>query len=160
MLFRALGALFSRRTSRIVSVIVLVFAVAMVAGAITTTVTDLNLRANGVTTDATIVNVNVSHNYSHTNHTYTTTYTTQITYTTADGSLHQASIAGSSSQHAGETIAVVYDPSHPSTVQDKGSLTGLWWIGPALLLLLALAFGWLGSRLWRRASRLSEMQLA
>jgi len=160
MLSRVLSGLLNRRILRFLSVFVFVMALVTAVGAIAATVTDLNLRAHGVTTDATIinVNVNVSRDYSQSSKSYTTTYnyTDLISYKTADGSPHQASIGGSSSQHAGETIAVVYDPSHPGTVQPKSSLTGTWWIALAIFLLIALGLGWLGTYLWRRGSRVGE----
>jgi len=163
MLMRVLSRILSRRALRFIGVVVFAIGLVTAAGAIGVTVSDLNLRAHGVTTDATIVNVdvNVSRDYSQSSKSYRTayTYTDLISYTTADGSPHQASIGGSSSQHAGETIAVVYDPSHPGTVQVKSNLTGMWWIAPAIFLLIALGFGWLGTHLWRRASRMGETQV-
>jgi hypothetical protein len=54
---------------------------------------------------------------------------------------------------------VVYDPNHPSTVEEKSSLTGPWWISLVIFLLLGVLFGWLGVWLWRKASRLHEEPL-
>ena len=136
--------------------VLFVAALAFAAGAIGSTFTDLNLRTHGVTTNATIVDVHMSYSRKS-----GTTYSDQVAYTASDGSRHEATLGGGrSSQRAGQTIAVVYDPSHPDTVQAKSSLGGLWWIGPVVLLVFALVFGWLGWRLWRRASRRDEAQPA
>ena len=163
MLLRVLSGIFSRKVLRFISVFIFIIALATLTGAVVSMVTDVNLRAHGVTTNATIVNVNVSRSYSRsTSGSYSLTYkyTDLISYKTSDGAPHQASIAGSSGQQAGETIAVVYDPSHPTTVENKSNLTGVWWLGPTLFLLAALALGWLATHLWRRASRQADPQLA
>jgi len=150
-----LFGLLNRRTSRIVGVILAVVAVGLVAGSIGATVTDLDLRAHGVTTDAVVTNVS-----THFSRKSATTYTDLVEFSTPDGAEHDASISGSRGDHVGSTVAVVYDPSDPGTVQPKSSLGGAWWLGPVVLLLFALLFGWLGRRLWRRASRIVPMQTA
>ena len=150
-----LFGLLGRRTSRIVSVILILVAAGMFAGSIAATVSDLNLRTHGVTTNAVVLDV--STNFSRKS---TETYTDRIEFSTPDGARHDASISGSRGDRVGATIAVVYDSSDPGTVQPKSSLTGVWWLGPVVLLLFALLFGWLGRRLWRRASRIIPMKTA
>ncbi len=147
-MFNALLSAISGRTRRILGVIVIAAAVAMFAGAILATVMNLNLHINGVKTDATILKVQSRLTRSH-----TFTYTDVIEFTTPDGVRHQDSIPGSSGHRAGGTLTVVYDPSHPDTVQDASSVGGLWWLTSAVLLLFALIFGWLGRRLWRSGRR-------
>jgi hypothetical protein len=142
-----LGAI-NGRVRRVIGAILLVVALLMTAGAILATVTSLNLRANGVKTNATILNVQT--NFSrHSASTHTYTYTDLIQFTTPDGKQHQASIGGGRGDRVGGTVAVVYDPSDPGTVQTASSLGSLWWITPVALLLFALLFGWLGRRMWR-----------
>ena len=138
------------RVRRVVGAILFVIAVLMTAGAVLATVTSLNLRANGVRTNATVVNVRTNFSrHSAKTHTYTYTYTDLIQFTTPDGKQHQASIGGHQGDRVGSTVAVVYDPSDPGTVQTASSLGSLWWTTPVVLLLFALLFGWLGRRLWR-----------
>ena len=153
-MFRLFG-MFNRRTTRIISVILALVAVGMFAGSIAATVSDLNLRAHGVTTNAVVTGVS-----THFSRKSADRYTDRIEFSTPDGTKHDASISGSRGDRVGETVAVVYDPSDPGTVQPKSSLTGVWWLGPVVLLLFALLFGWLGRRLWRRASRIIPMKTA
>jgi hypothetical protein len=143
-------SLLSGRVRRVLGVVVIAAAVLLFAGAILSTVTSLNLRANGVKANATVVSVytDLSRRSAHAS-TYTYTYTDLVEFTTADGKQYRDSIGGSRGDHIGQTIAVVYDPSDPNTVQTASSLTGLWWITPVALLFFALLFGWLGRRLWR-----------
>jgi hypothetical protein len=147
------GLLQSSRAQRIASVVLGVVTLILAAAAILATVTDLDLKAHGVTTNATIVNVLTDYSRKS-----GTTYTDRIEFTTGDGSAQQASIGGSSSDRRGETVAVVYDPGHPGTVQPRSSITGLWWLGPTFLALFAALFGWLAAKLWRRARRVAAPQ--
>jgi amino acid transporter len=158
VLFRVLGGLFGPKALRFVSVFFVVMALVVIAGAVSAAVSDIDLRANGVTTNATVLNVQTSRNYSSSSKTYSTSYTDLIQYTTTSGVQRQASISDSGGLRAGDTVAVVYDPSHPGTIQEKSTLTGLWWIGVVAFLVFALALGWAGVRLWRRASRLREAE--
>lgn len=137
-------SLLNGRVRRVLGVVVLVAAVLLFAGAILSTVTSLNLRANGVKTNAAVVSV--SPNFSRTS---AHTYTDLVEFTTPDGKQHRDSISGSRGDRIGQTVAVVYDPSDPNTMQTASSLTGLWWITPVVLLLFSFLFGWLGRRLWR-----------
>lgn len=155
-----LGTLFSLmsgRVRRVIGVILFVVAVLMFTGAILSTITSLNLRANGVKANATVVSV-----YTDFSRKSADTYTDLIEFTTAGGKQYRESIGGSRGDSIGQTIAVVYDPSDPNTVQTASSLTGLWWITPVVLLLFALLFGWLGRRLWRvrPAVRHQEQEVA
>lgn len=150
MLSMLLGLL-SGRTRRIIGVTLFVVAVLMFAGAILSTVTSINLRANGVRTNAVIINVS-THLLRHS----ATSYTDVIQFKTADGKQYQEPISGSRGDHAGSTVAVIYDPSDPSTVQEAGNLSGLWWITPAVLVIFAVVFGWLGRRLWRSPSAAAQ----
>lgn len=155
-----LGTLFSLlsgRARRAVGAVLFAVAVLMFAGAILSTVTSLNLRANGVKTNATVVSV-----YTNFSRKSADTYTDLVEFTTAGGKQYRESIGGSRGDRIGQTIAVVYDPSDPNTVQTASSLTGLWWITPVVLLLFALLFGWLGRRLWRvrRPARRQEQEVA
>jgi peptidoglycan/LPS O-acetylase OafA/YrhL len=150
MLGTLLGLL-SGRARRIIGVILLVVAVLMVVGAVLGTIASINLRANGVRTNATIVNV--STNFSR--HT-ATSYTDVIRFSTADGKQYQESISGSRGERVGGTVAVIYDPSDPGTVQEASDLSGLWWLTPVVLVIFALALGWLGRRLWRSRSAAAQ----
>jgi membrane protein implicated in regulation of membrane protease activity len=153
----------SGRMRRIIGALLFIVAVLMFAGAILSTVISLNLRASGVKTNATVVSVstNVSRRFTGTSSSYTHTYTDLIQFTTADGKTYRDSIGGARGDSIGQTIAVVYDPSNPNTVQTASSLTGLWWITPVALLLFAVLFGWLGRRLRRvRPSPRQEPEVA
>jgi len=137
-------SLVNGRVRRVLGVVLFVVAVLLFAGAILSTVTSLNLRANGVKTNATVVSV-----YTNFSRKSANTYTDLVEFTTADGKQYRDSISGSRGDRIGQTVAVVYDPSDPNTVQTASSLTGLWWITPVVLLIFMLLFGWLGRRLWR-----------
>lgn len=164
MFFRLLSGLFGerigRRAMRIISVILFLVALGLVAGAVSSTITDNNLRAHGVTTNATIVNVQTTRTYSHTSKTYTNSYTDLITFTTANGSRQQASIDNPDDRTVGDTLVVVYDPNHPSTVEEKSDLSHPWWLTLTIFLVLALGFGAAAIWLWRKASRLGRQQHA
>jgi Protein of unknown function (DUF3592) len=142
-MFSVLFGVLGGRVRRVIGAFLFVVSVLLAAGAILAAVTSLNLRANGVKTNATIVDV--STNFSR----HSTSYTYLIEFATSDGKQHQASINESRVERAGDTVAVVYDPSDPTTVQEASSLSGLWWITPVALLLFAILFGWIGTRLWR-----------
>lgn len=144
-----------RRGSRTVSVILGLIAVGIITAAAVTLFTDVNLRAHGVTTDAAVLNVSATHSRKG-----GTSYTDRIEFSTPDGARHDASISGSGSERAGGTVAVVYDPSDPGTVQPRSSLTGVWWLPPVVFIAVALIFGFVGWRMWRRASRVIPMQTA
>jgi len=162
-LLSTLFGLLSGRARRVIGAVLFVVAILMFAGAILSTVISLNLRANGVKTNATVVSVhtNVSRRSAGTSSSYTYTYTDLVEFTTADGKTYRDSIGGTRGDSVGQTIAVVYDPSDPNTVQTASSLTGFWWITPVALLLFAVLFGWLGRRLWRvRPSARHEPEFA
>lgn len=143
-MFSMLLSLINGRARRVIGAILFVVAVLMFASAILGTVTSLNLRANGVRANATVLDVQT--NFSRHS---ATTYTDVIQFASADGKQHQASINGSRGEHVGDTVAVIYDQSDPGTVQEASSLSGLWWITPVALLLFSLLFAWLGRWLWR-----------
>jgi peptidoglycan/LPS O-acetylase OafA/YrhL len=143
MLSAMLGVL-GGRARRIISVVLFVVAVLMFAAAILSTITSINLRSNGVKTNATIVDVSTKFSRHSSN-----SYTDLVRFTTADGKQYQESISGSRGERVGGTVAVVYDPSDPGTVQEASSLSGLWWITPVVLVIFAVVLGWFGRRLWR-----------
>jgi hypothetical protein len=145
-----------RRGLRIVSVCLLILAVAVAIGTVSSAVTSANLRARGVTVNATIVNVQLSPEYSSTSKSYRYSYTDLVEFGSADGVRHQASIQDAGDPKVGDTLVIVYDPSHPGVVEEKSRLTGTWWIAATVFLLLALLLGWLAIRLWRRAPRMRE----
>ncbi len=143
-MFSILSGLLSHRVRRIIGVILAMIALLMFASAILATFTSLNLRANGVRTNATILNVSTNFSRQSAN-----TYSDLVQFATPDGKQHQVSINGVRGGRVGGAVAVVYDPSDPGTVQEASSLSGLWWITPVTLVLFASVFGWLSWRLWR-----------
>lgn len=146
-MFNVLLNAMSGRVRRVIGVVVMLVAVGMFAGAIAATVVNLNLHINGVKTNATILDVQT--HFSGTTQRRSYTYSDVIQFATRDGVQHQASIPGSSGDHVGNTVAVVYDPSDASTVEDASSVGGLWWVTSVVLLAFSLLFGWLGLRFWR-----------
>lgn len=147
-MFGMLLGLLSGRARRIIGFVLAVVAVLVFAGAVLAMVTDINLRANGVKTNATVIKVT----RQFARHSSAASYTDLIAFTTADGKRYQESIDGSRSTHVGDTLTVVYDPSDPSIMEAASSLSGLWWVTPVVLALFAILAGWLSWRLLRRRS--------
>ncbi|HEV2347081.1 MAG TPA: DUF3592 domain-containing protein [Actinocrinis sp.] len=143
-----------RRGYRIGSVFLVLAAFAITAYVVRTTVSDLDLRAHGVQTSATITDVTMNIPYPY----GVPEYGCMAEYVVPGGSHHSMSFPCSRDARVGDTVAIIYDPLHPGTADTTGVLSGRWWTFPAFLLLVALACGGLSVYAWRKATRRREAQ--
>ncbi|MGH6657288.1 MAG: DUF3592 domain-containing protein [Actinocrinis sp.] len=144
-----LFGLISPRIRRVIGVVVLVAALGMIVGAVVGTISDNNLREHGVTTNATVIDTRVSTTRTGTGSRHITTHRQYEVAFTVNGKQYDQWLGNGPSLGYNAVVPVVYDPSDPSDVQLKSSLTGAWWIGPLVLVLFAGVFVWLGTKILR-----------
>lgn len=151
-----LFSMLSPRIRRVIGIVVLVISAGMAIGAVISTISDINLRDNGVTTNATVVDTRQV--ITHTGHTtgggrIQTHLEDKIAFT-VDGKqysewLNNAPSGSGRGSGVNSVVQVVYDPSNPSDVRLKSDLSGAWWAGPLVLFLFACLFAWLGIKVLR-----------
>lgn len=138
------------RIRRIVGVIVMVIALFMVVGAVVATVHDVNLRHNGVATNATVTDTRVdmtrsgSRTGKNSGGSSLTAHREYEVEFTVGGKQYDEWAGDGASLTVGSAVRVVYDPANPPDVQFESNLSGAWWVGPLVLVLIGGVFGWLG----------------